>query len=83
MQITVRCGLQVQSRHSDPGDGDYRAQNKLDAYRTRLKLNVGLKRTRSSDTDRSRRERAAGLEWLFFILGRRWKRQYPCILDFP
>ena len=40
----------------------------------RLSLNVGLKRTRSSDTDRSRRERTAGLEWLFIVLGHRWKR---------
>lgn len=36
---------------------------------------VGLKRTRSPDTDQSRRERTAGLEWLFFDLGHRWKRR--------
>ena len=53
---------------------DARTNRTSDAYRRRLKLNVGLKRTRSSDTDRSRRERTAGLEWLYVVLGHRWKR---------
>jgi hypothetical protein len=40
-----------------------------------VRVYVGLKRTRSPDTDRSRRDRTAGLEWLFFVLGHRWKRR--------
>lgn len=40
-----------------------------DAYEFRLELNVSLKRTRSSNIDRSRRKRTAGLEWLDVILG--------------
>jgi hypothetical protein len=38
---------------------------------------VGLKRTRSSNTDRSRRGRAAGLEWQFCFSGSALEKANP------